>query len=119
MIILGQNNVFRHGPLTVYAENGFVRLRDSRDGSLTTISVKDCALRAQAISDMIKNSASTDEFFDYAQVIELQRVLDGYIDVMRKAQEQGQHDDPTAVRDRRRRAPVSISVSGLTNDLGM
>lgn len=117
MHILGQNKVLRHGPLRVWAERGLVRVEDSRDNSFTTLTVKQTAERAKGLSDMIRNSTSTNNYFNYQQVVELQRLLEGYVDIMRQAQEQGMPDDPTAVRDlsRRRSAKVSMTANINTN----
>lgn len=116
-IILGQSGVLRHGPLRVWAERGLIRIEDSRDNSYNTISIKECALRVKALNDMIKNSMSTDTVFDPQEATELQRVIDGYIDVIRKAQEQGSPDDASARRDLVRRRPKTIVMPGT--DLGL
>jgi uncharacterized protein (DUF2342 family) len=108
--IFGQTGVVRHGPLRIWAERGMVRIEDSRDNSYSSLSVKDCALRVKALSDMVKNTLSTDELFSYDEIIELQRVIDGYVSVMQRAREQGMPEDASARRDLARRRPKSIVV---------
>jgi hypothetical protein len=118
MHILGQSKVLKHGPLRIWAERGLVRIEDSRAEKdpnrykpHETITVLQCAQRCKALSDMIKNSMSTNEVMSYDDVIELQRILDGYVDIMRQAQEQGMPSDASARRDLVRRRPVSININ--------
>lgn len=118
MLILGTNRVVNHGPLKIWAERGLIRVEDSRDGSVKTMSVKDCALRVRALNDMIKNSHSTDDYYSCHEVTELQRVIDGYIEVMKHAQEQGMPSDASARRDLVRRRPTSIVIPD-TSDMNL
>jgi hypothetical protein len=108
--LLGQTDVLRHGPLRIWAERGMIRIEDSRDNSYSTVTIKDFALRVAALNDMIKNSMSTDPYYGYNEIVELQRLIDGYVSIMRKAQEQGAPDNPDAIADRKRRKPLSKQV---------
>lgn len=112
MYIIGENHqVIRHGPLRVWAENGMVRIEDSRDNSYEVISVRECALRANALNDMIKNTMSSNPLYDAHAIVELQRVLEGYTTVMRKAQEQGMPTDKSAIADLKRRRATTVSMA--------
>lgn len=118
MHILGQAKVLKHGPLRIWAERGLIRIEDSRAErdpmrykAHETLTVKDCALRTKALSDMIRNSMSTNDLLSYDQCVELQRILDGYVDIMRQAQEQGMPSDASARRDLVRRRPTSVSIN--------
>ena len=113
MYLLGTHDVLRHGRLRVWAERGLIRIEDERDNSFTTISVKECAERVDALNDMLKNTSPEERKAHAPTVLELQRVIDGYIDVMRKAQEQGMPEDASARRDLVRRRPKSIVVPNV------
>lgn len=118
MHILGQAKVLKHGPLRIWAERGLIRIEDSRAERdperyrpHETITVKQCAERCKALSDMIRNSMSTNDLLSYEECAELQKVLEGYVDIMRQAQEQGMPSDASARRDLVRRRPMSVSVN--------
>jgi len=122
MHILGQHKVLKHGPLRIWAERGLIRIEDeraekdpSRYKPYEIISVKQCAERCRALSDMVKNSMSTNDVMSYAAVKELQALLEGYVDVMRQAQEQGMPEDASARREYVRRRPTSVFMPANVN----
>ena len=94
---------------TWWAENGWVHCTHPTEGD-SQMRVKDCLLRAKALSDMIGNSSQTD-LIRYADLRkELQDFLDDIVEVCQLAREQGEYDDPSANKDKVRRRPKSISL---------
>lgn len=117
--LLGQHNVKQFRSLRIFPENGLIKIEDGRDGSCTTISVKEALLRVRALNDMIANSKhlvrqrTKDAAFYADELSQIQQLVENVVDACRIAREQGCPDDPSAVRDRNRRRPVT-SIGGKT-----
>lgn len=116
-ILRSGHDLVIYGPLRIWAERGLIHIEDARDNSFETISVNDCLLRINGLSEMIGNSRrgggpkSKDSFTKYMDEIEdLQRAIDQLVDTCRKAREQGMPDDPTAQGALKRARPVSVSM---------
>lgn len=107
-------DVVRFGPLRFWAERGLIHVEDSTDNSYDSFSVQECLYRMRAISDMLGNSTQrakhSEDQFDAANRHRQQQMLDGMIEVCRRAQIQGMPSDPTARADLKRRAKRSIIV---------
>jgi len=99
-----------HGPLRLWAEDGLVKIEDSRDNSYEALSVKEALLRVQAINDMIGNSSEEGEYA--SEIARLQKFVEQMVELIKRAKEQGMPSDPSARRERIRRRPSSIVVPG-------
>jgi hypothetical protein len=92
-----------------WAENGWIHNEDPQLGH-TQFRVRECLLRAKALSEMLGNS-STDDLIRYSDLRkDIQDFLEDITIVCKQAKEQGEYDDPSMARDKQRRAPKSISV---------
>jgi hypothetical protein len=113
--------VVRFGPHRFWAERGLIHCEDSRDNSFNTYSVATMLRRMSAISDMLGNSTDreihSEDQFDQANRARHQRMLEGMVDTVRKAQEQGMPSDATARRDLARRRPLTLVVPGLRHSM--
>lgn len=118
--LMGQHNVVNLGnKLRMWAENGLVHVEDKNTGYYESMHWRVAAERAAAVSDFngkrLKNGSKRNmpesRFMPF-----LARDLDfceKIVDVIRQAREQGAFDDPTMMRDRIRRLPVSVSMQGV------
>ena len=104
------HGVVRHGPLRVWAERGLINIEDGRDNSYRTVAVRDFLDRVRAINEML--GKTTDKGIEalHATREYYQRLVERYVDVCRKAQEQGSPDDPSARRAAQRARARSIAV---------
>lgn len=123
-VILGNNNVVRHGHLEMWAERGLIRIHDTRDGSVETVSVRTTLQRMKALQDMLFNKgsdnrreANTEDQFDQANRDRIQRMLEGMIQVCERAKAQGMPTDASARRDLARRAPRTVVVPGTVGSM--
>lgn len=113
---LADHDVVRFGTLRLWAERGLIHIEDSKDNSYEAMSVKVCLQRMKSISEMLGNSSQRDvaseDQFDRNNRKRHQNMLDGMIEVVRRAQVQGMPDDASARRDLVRRRPKSVVVPG-------
>lgn len=93
-----------------WAEDGWIHCQHPTEGH-TQMRVKDCLLRAQALSEMLGKSAQKDliKYDDLRK--EIQNFLDDVVEVCKQAREQGEYDDPSMARDKKRRKAVSVPVA--------
>lgn len=87
-----------------WAENGRIHWEDIRDGSYSSISVRECLSRIRALQDMITNtrtSADPDDVFHSAEIADHQRYIAKMSELCRRARAQGDPDDPEVRRRRR------------------
>lgn len=106
--ILGQSSVVIHGPLRIWPERGLICIEDARDNSFVQLSVRDALLRVRAINDSLKQSKRLE--MKEADRQRNQAFIEAMTPIIKKAQEQGSPDDPSAVRDLTRRLPKSVRV---------
>lgn len=120
-LLLGSSDVVRFGPLRLWADRGLIHIEDSRDNGYDTISVRAALERVNALNDVIKNSKAhlrtKGDDFDRAEITRHQNMIDGMVEIARKAQIQGMPDDPTARRDMSRRRVRSVVVTGTAESL--
>lgn len=89
-----------------WAERGLIHVEDSLDNSYQSLSVRQFLERVAALSDLLRNSRSSDATGpDAAYRSELLAVIEQAVQIARQAQLQGMPDDPSAVRDLLRRRP--------------
>lgn len=121
MILLGTSNsldrgVVRTKHLRMWAERGLIHIEDSRDNSYNVFAVRTMLHRMRGISDMLGNSSerqiNSESTLDRNWRTEQLEMLEGMVNVVNKAKEQGMPSDPTACRDLVRRRPKSIVVPG-------
>lgn len=92
-----------------WAERGYVHCEHPEEGH-QQYKVREVLLRANALSEMLGKSSDKD-LIRYAELRkEIQDFLDDITEVCRIAREQGDPDNPDAVKDRIRRRPQSIAV---------
>lgn len=111
---LSNPNVVHFGGYRWWADRGLIHVENKTTGDYETLSVRQTLIRLRGLNDMVRNSASDDEgvmsqFFG-GTLDEHQRFIEQMIEVIRRAQQQGQPDDPSAVRDAKRRRPKSVVV---------
>ncbi len=102
-MILGIDNMATLGSLTVWAENGLIRMVNEKTGEKETISVRTARERVRAHIDTLEHSLN--EGIDpvdrnFSEMKEFCRKMAVVID---RAQEQGMPTDESAVKDRMRR----------------
>lgn len=112
MIIGGGHNLVKHKNLRIWAERGMIRIEDAKDNSFRTISVREALNRVKALSDIVKNSTAVDDYFD--EVAAQQSLVEDLVRVIKVAQEQGSPDDPSAVRDLKRRQKTQMVVPSMS-----
>ncbi len=99
--------------LRVWAERGLIHMEDSRDNSYKVMAVRQALEHLNGINTMVGNSIRTGHV-RYADELALhQKFIQDCTDVIKKAQEQGSPDDPSAVRDVNRRRAKSLSVPAM------
>ena len=109
-------DVITFGKIRMWAERGLIHIEDGEDGSYDCISVRVCLQRMSAIQDMLKNSRAdrgsikNNTAFANITIEKHQKMLDGMVEVVRKAQIQGMPTDASARRDLVRRRPKSVVV---------
>ena len=111
--IIGNNGVVKHGNLRIWAERGMVRVEDARDNSYKTVSLRDFLLRIQALNDIIGKSSDNGVYADERH--KLQSMVEQYVEVARRAREQGEPENPDAVKARQRSRTQQASVPDLTD----
>lgn len=118
----GQHNVVKLGPHRFFAENGFIRCEDGITGEYVTMTWQDFLDRLNAISEfgldrMRKGvrSAKNADFFWWS-VERDAKFCEEAVNLVRLAREQGCPDDESAVRDRNRRLPTSVSIPVIPTD---
>lgn len=113
---VGNTDVVRTRHLRMWAERGLIHIEDSRDNSYAVASVYDTLCRMKGISDMLGNSSeremNSENPFDRAWRAEQVEMLEGMVEVVRRAKEQGMPSDASARRDRARRLPKTVVVPG-------
>ncbi len=121
MILLGTSNsldsgVVRTKFLRMWAERGLIHVEDSRDNSYNVFAVRTILHRMRGISDMLGNSSerqmNSESTLDRKWRAEQVEMLEGMVEVIKKAKEQGMPSDPTACRDLVRRAKKTVVVPG-------
>jgi hypothetical protein len=117
-IIGDKHDVVTVGYLKFWAERGLIHVEDARDNSYETISIKEVLFRMKAISDMLKHPVTGTESpgeraLMYEEREKQQRMLDGLIEVVRKAQVQGSPDDKSAAHALKAARPKSVRMPGL------
>lgn len=92
-----------------WAERGFVHCEHPTEGH-HQYRVREILMRANALSEMLGKSTEKDliRYSDLRK--EIQDFLDDIVEVCRIAREQGDPEDPDAIKDRARRRPQSITV---------
>lgn len=109
--IIGQNHdCVRLGPLRFWAERGFIHWEDARDNSYGTLPVRNALHRVKAINDMIGNSKKSDTRKFSASLEMYSGFVDDFVEICRKAQEQGMVTDKSARAAANRALPKSVSV---------
>ena len=107
-VLLGdQHGVVFFGPtanpkaVRWWAERGQLHWEDSRDNGYGTVSIKDFLLRLQRISDMISNGnrKANEGFLHAEEIVRQQRYIEEALQLVRKAKEQGDPDDPRARKE--------------------
>lgn len=109
----GNHQVCIFGPLRLWAERGLIHIEDARDNSYDALSVRSALHRIKAINDMLVNSKAelTRDGGLTAQEYDRQmKMVEQMVEVCQQAQVQGMPDDPTAVRDLKRRRPLTVTV---------
>ena len=110
--IIRHEGVCHVGTVRYWAERGLIHAEDSRDNSYLTIPVKEMLLRVQALNQMRPGIDGTEDKITKAWVYEqraaIQKNVDEMVDVIRKAQEQGMPDDPTATGALKAARPVTM-----------
>lgn len=116
-MLLGTDNgvVFfgpRANPKAVrwWAERGQLHWEDSRDNAYGVVSLREFLLRLQGINDMVSNGRSKDnEGFMHADELERHmRFIERALDLVHKAREHGEPDDPVAQRHKAMSMPVTV-----------
>lgn len=113
----GNHNVVNLGnKIKVWAEHGLVHVEDMQTGHYEAMHWKVAAERVAAIHDFngkrirsgSKKNAPESQFLPHLErdLTFVERV----VEVIRQAKEQGSYDDPSMVKDRIRRLPISIRV---------
>lgn len=105
-----------------WAERGQLHWEDSRDNGYGTVSIREFLLRLQGISDMISNGRRKDNegFLQAEEILRHQKFIEEALDLVRKAKEQGDPDDPRVRKEMRQRRPITTVVPAqLTNTAGM
>jgi hypothetical protein len=99
----------------LWADRGLVHIEDGDTNTYEAIDVRDCLHRMDAINDLIRNSLSDKQSMrKHSKSLEgNQNFLDEMIILVRKAQEQGMPNDPSARKDLARRRPTSLVVPSL------
>ena len=92
-----------------WAENGLI-CWEKLDGDYGTQSVKDTLERLQGINDLTGDHRFGKGFHTGSEVKMTRDFIDRMIEICKQAQIQGMPDDPTAVRDLKRRRKKSIRV---------
>ena len=112
--ILGQTDVAKYEYLRVWAERGLIHMEDSRDNSFETISVTEALIRARALNDMRPGLDGTESKAErhavYEQREKIQLFVEHLLTIVRKAQEQGMPDDPSARQSLKAKRPKSILI---------
>lgn len=115
----GNREVVRLGPMRFWAERGLIHSEDSRDNSYNVMSVRACLHRMRGLQDMLNNSKQRDLYsedqFDQANRLRIQRYLENMLQICQKAQIQGMPSDPTARRalvHRRKKTFVNPGYGG-------
>ncbi len=118
-VAVGNRDVVRFGDLRFWAERGLIHIQHARTGAYDSISVRAALERMKAIADMLGNrrSMNTEDQFDQANRKRHQDMLDGLVEICRKAQVQGMPSDASARRDLVRRRPRTVVVPGIGSSL--
>jgi hypothetical protein len=95
-----------------WAERGQLHWEDSRDNSYGAVSIRDFLLRLQGINDMLSNGKRKDnEGFLFAdEILRHQKFIEEALDLVRKAKEQGDPDDPRTRSEMRQRRSITTVV---------
>lgn len=95
-----------------WAERGQLHWEDSRDNSYGTVSIRDFLLRLQGINDMLSNgNRKVNEGFLLAdEILRHQKFIEEALDLVRKAKEQGDPDDPRTRSEMRQRRSITTVV---------
>lgn len=114
--VSGDRDVVRFGSLRFWSERGLIHIEDANTNGYECISTCTALQRMKAISDMLGNSTKREMYsedqFDRANRERHLCMLEGMIQILQKAKEQGSPWDPSACRDHVRRRPKSIVVPG-------
>lgn len=118
----GKKDVVLFGTLRIWAENGYVCIEDSKciggkEGGFTQLLPRKALLHLKGICDMLGRSTDKDVVKYSDEWDRHMRFVEQVQDVIRKAQEQGSHDDPSMVKDRVRRRKTSVSVPSSSRDI--
>jgi hypothetical protein len=104
-IIGSIHDVVQWDNLRIWAENGLVRIEDSRDNSFETITVKDAKERIKAQIDILET-----DYYDTAGKAKLRSHIEAVLGVLEKAKEQGMPSDHTRKNDLKRSRATSVVV---------
>lgn len=121
MFILSKNqDVVIFGPLRVWAENGFVCIEDSRvlrgkEGGFTQLHPRKALAHLKGINDMLGNRTNSMTRFSDEWERHM-RFIEDVQPIIRKAFEQGTHDDKSAQRDREIRRKKTFMIPASTEN---
>ena len=95
-----------------WAERGQLHWEDSRDNGYGTVSIRDFLTRLQGINDMISNGnrKANEGFLVTEEIVRHQRYIEEALDLVRKAKEQGDPDDPRTRKEMKQRRPITTVV---------
>jgi hypothetical protein len=95
-----------------WAERGQLHWEDSRDNGYGTVSIKDFLLRLQGISDMTSNGKrkANEGFLHVEELVRHQRFIEEALQLVRKAKDQGDPDDPRTRKEMKQRRPITTVV---------
>lgn len=116
--ILGDEHILviqgRQGTYTFWAERGMIRCQTSWDGKYKILSVEQFRPRVKALREMLTNSKGKfGKGLDAHAATMLARDVRAAENIVAKATEQGSPNNPEAVAEANRRAPVMF-VMGAT-----
>ena len=121
MHIIGQTNVIKHGPLTVWPERGRIHFVDAENGNkYYSESVATVRERAEALYKIAENTLSrgrtTDSHLYSDEIRKYKDLAQRYEDICKIAEEQGEPLNPDAIKERMRRRPAQVRI---VNDLDL
>ena len=116
--LLGNHRVVYFGSrrekfLRYWAADGLVHVEDARDNSYEALSIRSFLQRVRAISEMLGNSRTELRACGVMHMDEFDRCLrfvEEAADLARRAKEQGDPDDPSTIKARRRSRPKSVRI---------
>jgi hypothetical protein len=116
-LMVGNADMAKSDQYRWWAERGLIHWEHKDTGDYGTVSIKEALIRLRGLNDMVTNSLAESheagsKFLYRDEIEKMQKFIDEMLQLCKKAKAQGAPDDPSAVRDMKRRRRKVVSVAG-------